>query len=412
MKKKRILFITSANLATNPRLLKELDAVRDYYEIKVILFKIGNWSDAIDEKLRQERLDVNFQVIDFTKKRFASWIIWALLEKFAQLIYPFFKNCLWLNSLAHGRRGLMLLCLSKDVKRYDAIVCHNLTALYPVYKFHRFYSKPFLFDIEDYEPGMDHTGEIKGYETICETLMKRCVPSARVVNYASPSIGEYSLKLIGGHKQHCYIPNSFYQKEFIPPVIVSAKPLKFVWYSQTISFKRGIEEFFKNVESLIQEMKINKDDISLTLIGRVDPEFEQKQIIQYNSLINIVVIPAMPQNELHQLLSQFHVGLALETSNINNLNYDIALTNKIFGYLQAGLYVLASATKGQVELMKTLPDHGIVFFDFEQQKQYILDLVKNRQKIIDGAMLRYEFSKGISIDLHRDIYHTNILKLY
>jgi len=44
---KKILFLTSTNLASNPRLLKELRlAVTHGYDCTVMQFQLGNWSDT------------------------------------------------------------------------------------------------------------------------------------------------------------------------------------------------------------------------------------------------------------------------------------------------------------------------------------------------------------------------------
>jgi hypothetical protein len=55
---KRVLFLTSNNLATNPRLLKELALGRQHFECTLLSFKLANWSDSLDAAIRDTLHDV------------------------------------------------------------------------------------------------------------------------------------------------------------------------------------------------------------------------------------------------------------------------------------------------------------------------------------------------------------------
>jgi len=59
---KKILFVTTANLATNPRLVKELQLVNSNPSLKakVVLFNLGNWSDQIDAQIRKSFPEIEF----------------------------------------------------------------------------------------------------------------------------------------------------------------------------------------------------------------------------------------------------------------------------------------------------------------------------------------------------------------
>jgi hypothetical protein len=67
----------------------------------------------------------------------------------------------------------------------------------------------------------------------------------------------------------------------------------------------------------------------------------------------------MSQKLLHQLLADFDIGLALEP--VKDENNDLAISNKMLSYLQAGLFVVASNTKAQESYLMELPNHGICF---------------------------------------------------
>jgi hypothetical protein len=67
----------------------------------------------------------------------------------------------------------------------------------------------------------------------------------------------------------------------------------------------------------------------------------------------------MSQKELHHALSTFDAGLAVDVSN-DDYNRELAITNKILAYFQAGLYILATNTRAQDQFIKQHPMHGII----------------------------------------------------
>ena len=74
-KSKKILFISSANLTTNPRLQKELKlAVNQGYEVDFVGFFSDNWSDRVDEKIIKN-INANFSYISATRKPFFKWFV-------------------------------------------------------------------------------------------------------------------------------------------------------------------------------------------------------------------------------------------------------------------------------------------------------------------------------------------------
>ena len=95
----------------------------------------------------------------------------------------------------------------------------------------------------------------------------------------------------------------------------------------------------------------------------------------------------MEQAALHKELSNYDVGLALEISEAD-LNKQLALSNKIFAYLQAGLFVVATNTQAQEQLLQQLQGHGLVSRQTEE------DMRKNLIFVWDHlARIREEKAK-------------------
>ncbi|MBK3517673.1 glycosyltransferase family protein [Carboxylicivirga marina] len=365
--KKHILFITTANLPTNPRLLKEVDIACKQYKVTVIIWKLGNWSDNLNQQMIEERLNINFHLLDATKGHKFNWLIFAIIEKLARILYPFLKKSLLANAVAQTRRSLQLYRLIKRQNlKPNLVIAHNLGALYPAYQLSLKNNIPFTFDIEDYHPG-----ELIEFDTINEKerrelLMKKMLPKAKVLTSASPLIGEHSLKLLGGHPNHTVILNGFSNKEFSSPKQpfgISDKKLKLVWFSQTISFGRGLEQLFGALMYLAKDSSISDNTLQLTLIGELDKQFEQQHIqpLISNTGCKVIVeiLPPLSQKNLHKELANHDIGLALEY-NSTDINRQICLTNKIFAYAQAGLYILATDTPAQKMYIEKYSGFGLL----------------------------------------------------
>lgn len=386
---KKILFISKDNLTTNPRLLKELKlAVNLGYDVDFIGFFSGNWSDGIDKELAKE-LKANFYYIPATRKPVFPWFISSLIEKIAQKIYPFFKKNLKINAYAHSKRSILIPRYLKQInEQYDLVVAHTLPSLFPSYLFAKKLNIPFVFDIEDFHPGERIGFDAQNERKRREFLMRKILPHAAYITYASPLIGKHSLDLLEGQKipDSTLINNCFSQTEFQYQENNSEK-VKFVWFSQNIAPARGLE-------LVLPALGKYKDKIQLTLIGNLYNEFYQDFLVQYTDFIDI--IDPLSQKELNQKLSEFDVGLAIELISADQ-NRDLCLTNKIFAYVQSGLYILATDTTAQKQFMDEHPNLGLV------TNQNVQDMQEQIEKIIQNINLirkekkqRFEYAKKLA----------------
>ncbi|ASB50966.1 glycosyltransferase family protein [Alkalitalea saponilacus] len=427
---KQLLFLTTANLASNPRLVKEIDLFSKANKITVLLFKLGNWSDAINEEMMSNRTHIQFIQLDVTRSKYLKWLFWAVLEKKARMFWPILKQSIWLTALAQTRRSIMLLTKGNHICRNtDLIIAHNPGALYPAYALSKKWKTPFIYDIEDYDPGIDVPNGGSHYIPVCERMLKNCLPQSKALTSASPLIEEYTLALIGGHPNHSVILNSFPSDEFIPPLNREDKILKLVWFSQTISFGRGLEQLFAALLKIYQSEEImpvkEKPEIHVTLIGNLDPSFEQEIIVPFLKSLNdieksdkpketekasdsplqsiaigvskiLTILPPMAQSQLHAELANYDIGMALELDN-TDLNRGLCLTNKIIAYAQAGLYLLATDTPAQKQFMEEDSDRGIICGQRPVEIAKILDnLLSQKEELINTRSNRFKQGRELS----------------
>ncbi len=391
---KRILFITTANLTTNPRLLKELKFLSKEHQCTFLGFQLGNWADVLDEGHKHELPDVEFHYISATRKPLFPWLCSGIIQKVARFIYPVFKRSPGVVVVASNKRSWLLTrYLARHKIHVDLIIAHTLGALYPARIFERKQGIPFAFDIEDYHPGEKISFDAINEKQRREFLMQQLLPSAAFVSYASPLIGQASLHLVGENKlkHHFLIHNSFASSEFVKPEEGMGK-LKLVWFSQYVDAGRGLE-------LLLPVLDQHSERLELHLIGSPRPAFVNKHIKHRKY---IILHGTMLQKGLHRVLANFDVGLALE-SITQDQNRDICLTNKLWAYVQSGLFVLATDTLAQKQFMEEYPWTGTIVKQYEegiaQKLRWIIDHIED---IRTERQVRYEKAKQLGWEMERE----------
>ncbi|HEY9851388.1 MAG TPA: glycosyltransferase [Leptolyngbyaceae cyanobacterium] len=148
------------------------------------------------------------------------------------------------------------------------------------------------------------------------------------------------------------------------------------WFSHTIGIGRGLETLFQALPYL-------KIPIEIHLRGNYPESSRQwlKPLIPNQWRDRVFIHSTVPNAELLSRIAEHDIGLALEVSDI--LSRNLTITNKIFQYLQAGLAVIATDTKGQQEVFSKLPDIGrlIPSNDPEALAEALQDLLCNPQKL-------------------------------
>ncbi len=358
------------------------------YEITFIGFRLGMWADEIDAKLSTSMKNITFIYLDATRSDFFPWLYVSIVERIARWFWKLFRKSLKVSTAAHTKRSLTLLNAVKHLKekKFDLVIAHNLPALYPAYILSSRLKCPFAFDVEDFHPGevipVDPVNEKKRREF----LMAELLPQAAYVSGGSPLIAREVQKTIPLIKNLFPIINSFPSSEFfIPPDIVSEK-MKLIWFSQNISAGRGLEFLIEAWPGLV-------DICELTLIGRQEPQFTQKISALGKG---ITILDPMNQEKLHSSLGAYDIGLALELSAAD-LNKQLALSNKMIAYAQAGLYVLATDTPAQAHFVAQYPFIGEVVVQDAGEISIALNGIFGRLKEIRKSRIsRFEKAKQFS----------------
>ena len=345
---KKFLFITTLNLFTNPRLVKEINlALSNGYSAELICFEFDNWSKELNKNLINNFTNVNVITIPAGRKPFFYWF----QSVFTECIYRLFGNIVLLStpflSQAVSRRSNLLIKALCTVSKPDWVIGHNPGALWPSIVAFKMFKCKIGFDVEDYHPG---EGDDLYLQKLTKQLLIRILPKMNYVSFASPLIKQavkrdFKSDISNSVTILNYFPADGFQS---PPILVSG-PVKLVWFSQNIDKGRGLEYILPLVNQ-------KESIIELHLIGNLNEAFFESTLSKIN---NVFIHGAMSQKLLHQQLGDFDIGLALEPAK--DENNDLAISNKMLAYLQAGLFVVASNTTAQESYLNELPNHGICF---------------------------------------------------
>ncbi len=364
----KILFITTSNLATNPRLIKEIElALENNFEISVIYFRIKGWSSALTDEFILRNRCINFIEVSATRNPFLPWLFSSLIERILRKINPKYLPIKLLAYSLNKRSILLNFKLNRIKKSFDWVIAHNPGSFYPALSFAKKNGLKLGIDIEDYHPGESLNVRLNNR---MEQMMNRVLPLADYCSFAAPLIEkEVKTQITDKIIKSFVVINGFNQFDFIYKQS-DMGILKMVWYSQNIDFGRGLE-------MIIPVLNEFKESIQLTLIGHLKPKFHRD--MKLSLCPNIKIQSPLKQSDLHKYLTQFDVGLALETGK--DRNNSLAISNKLISYVQSGLYVLSFATIAQEDFMLSNKILGkVITNDYTEIKNCFLEMLELKKK--------------------------------
>lgn len=378
----RILFISTHNFATNPRLVKEIKlALENNYHVSVVCCEFDSWSRSNNDEIKSQLVPrIQYYKVSGDRSSFFLWLASSFIFLLSKYLLSLFPGNKFLLSYRSNKRSWLLAKRLQAIKtKIDLVVAHNIGSFLPAMQFAAKEKIPFGIDLEDYHPG--ETTNVKESEQLAR-LLKLTLPKAVYLTAASPLIAEFSQKISGRVTMNpVIVQNFFYSDEFVLPANNKSGKLKLVWFSQNISFNRGLEKIIP----LVAESR----DMELHLYGNCNEHFREHWI---GGKGNIFLHPPLPQEKLHKKLAEYDVGLAVEPGK--DLNNDLAVSNKILAYLQSGIFILASDTSGQKDLIEKNEGAGILTtLMYEDLQSTFSNLFKNIDNIRAGSIKRYENAK-------------------
>jgi glycosyltransferase involved in cell wall biosynthesis len=356
---KSICIVTPGNVGSNPRVVKEADAlVEAGYEVRVVAGDMVPWVRERD-------------VTIFSRARWrydlvgpGSNIYYTLRRVRRMLANKALAVGFDLVRMAVAAHSTMTSQLTAAAAREpaDLYIAHYTAALPAAAAAARRYRTAFAFDAEDY-----HLGEFAA-----ESLARRAIqvieraflPRCAYITAASPRIAEA------------------YAKTYdvaLPTVVLNVFPISHApigptpagtavpgpsvyWFSQTVGPGRGLE-------TAVIATSIARSRPHLYLRGATAAGYSERlyDLARENGVEGRVHViePAAPA-EMERLAAAYDVGLVSETGHVENRR--IALTNKLFSFLLAGIPVIASAVPAHRDLADTFGD-ALTLYDPDSSEQ-------------------------------------------
>lgn len=352
----KVCLISPGHLGSNPRLVKEADALAEAgYEVQVI------YGDSYPPaRIRDAALIAHAKwkatAIPLKASR-GRYIGRRLKQRSVRFLFRTGWRSSWLACGAHHPL-VPALCRAASGVRADLYIGHCLASLPAAVLAARRNRGKVGFDLEDFHSGEaedDAGGRIDNQ--IAAVIEAVWLPHCHYLTAASPLIAEKYRELYCPNVTT--ILNVFPLSEAVEPKAPSVEP-SFYWFSQTIGPGRGLEEFIG--------VLVHLDRVcSLDLRGHISPDYEHdlKALVKGTKIQLHFLEPGLPQSMVHYAAG-YTAGLAIERRV--PINRDLCLTNKAFTYLLAGLPVIFSRTKAQQTLAIELGDAGLVI-DLEKKVQ-------------------------------------------
>lgn len=352
--RKRICFITTAHLSSNPRLVKEVSsAVSAGHTVSVIYNQYAiNWN-RFDAEIMERFPDVNWIGLDWIGTGIRSWVFKyysGALQKTSRFLFSFLKIGVVLK-LAANRNFYLQLSLARR-ERADIYIGHTLGTLPVVVEAAEANKSLSGFDAEDFHRN-EMTDDTASINYLLPKLIEdRYIPRVSYLSTASPLISRAYGELYPT-QQPLTINNTF-SVDFLQMPSNHRETLKLFWFSQTIGAGRGIEDVMRAIA------KLNGRSITLTLLGNcTDSQLQYWVEVAKSCDLDwktVTILAPVREREIFSIAARHHIGLALEQQTPRNR--DVCLTNKLFTYLLSSLAVIATETEAQKDFFNKYPGVG------------------------------------------------------
>ena len=337
-----VCIVSPGNLASNPRVLKEADALHEAgYAVTAVVCDYTEALRSFDDEIASR---VPWKVVRVARpagERQAGQAARGLARLATGLGM---RAPVALAAAAYGGPVSALRRAASEVPA-DLYIAHYVAGLAAAADAARRHGAMLGFDAEDY-----HAGEGTPFHmNMVRTIESAVLPGCRHVTAAAPLIAEAYAAQSG--VQPVTVLNVF------PLAMAPEQPrpasvpdtFKAYWFSQTIGLDRGLQSF-------IQAMARTRTRVTLDIRGG-NRWGHGEQLIELARGLGIgdrvSLLPMAPPEEMVRLAASYDIGLSLETDVSENRR--LCLTNKIFTYLLAGVPVLLSDTPAQRALA---PDLG------------------------------------------------------
>lgn len=338
---RRICLVSPGNLAANPRLVKEADALqRAGYAVTAVVSDFSVGLRGFDDEIVSRATWKVVHAPRLASERYiraASRTAARVLDAIgADVPVPIAVR-------AYGGPAGSLQDAACAVPA-DLYIAHYIAALPAAGAAARRHGAMLGFDAEDFHSGEGGAGQAEARRMKQVRAVEGAwLPHCRHLTAAAPLIAR-------AYASHYGIPTpatllNVFPLEMAPRQPTAPRPpggpLRAYWFSQTIGLDRGLQPF-------LQAMAAAKTRVELEIRG--DDRWGHGQTLTAMARDlgvgdRIRLLPLAAPGDMVRLAARYDLGLSLETDVSENRR--LCLTNKLFTYLLAGIPTLMSDTPGQ-----------------------------------------------------------------
>lgn len=342
---RRVCIVSPGNLGSNPRLVKEADALNEAgYDVQVVACDYAQAWKAYDDEIAAK---AGWKVV-----RVRRLLGERLLNRSAKPIAKLLARLglgipLQVAANAYGGPSSALARAVSDVKA-DLYIAHYIPALPAALAAARHHGARLGFDAEDFHSGEGIGGPGDDFRMdMAARVEAACVPACAYVTAASPLIGKAYASRYGVEPRTVL---NVFPLNMAPANLSShcGEGLKAYWFSQTIGPDRGLQSFLRAMARTAAVVTL--DIRGSNRWGHGDMLLALARELGIGDRVRL--LPVEAPGEMVQLAAPYDLGLSLETDVSENRR--LCLTNKIFTYLLAGVPAMISDTPAQKALAADL----------------------------------------------------------
>jgi len=350
----RICLITSGQPSSNPRLVKEADALSEAgHRVAVIAAFWAPWADAADTGWLSTRAWTCRYVGGHPRTQLHQYLLTRLRHGLAKKAIRRFEAARRSVAVAHSalsRTTPELISATRE-EQADLYIAHNLGALPAAVIAAERHASRAGFDAEDFLGQEVNTTRARDpSERLTLRVEEQFLRQCDYLSASSPEIAAaYTARY--GIDPPLTVLNVFPLCQ--QPAHRSdhgARPLRLYWFSQTIGENRGLEDVVRAMGRMADH------DVELHLRGTWQPGYRHGlyALARENAVPESSIIahaPGLP-DEMPRLAASFDIGLSTEQPL--SVNKNLCLGNKLFTYLLAGNAIVATATQAQSRFARTI----------------------------------------------------------
>lgn len=348
-----VVIVSPGQLGSNPRVVKEATALHDAgADVHVISTKV---MAAVEPRDREVLANARWssERIAFDDRR--RWRRERLLQVAASAAHRVLPAA-WLSPLAHSAFSRRLTQAAM-ARKADLYIAHYVAALPAAARAAARHGARFAYDAEDFHPGdLADTPGNRAQTALIRRIEARYLPHAAYVTAASPGIADaYAAEY--GIPRPTVIHNVFPKTGAAQArnnAATAPRPSLY-WFSQTRGTDRGLE-------LALEAIARARSRPHLHIRGHAQPGFDEAFMAQARRLgcaERVHLLDPAEPSRMVELAAAYDAGFAGETGETQN--HKIALSNKLFTYLLAGIPAVLSDIPAHTGFAPELPGAAFLF---------------------------------------------------